>query len=310
MSRLKNRGPVALSPTNPYIAANLLLAKEMEQSPELKGFIEHSGQPSAIQIDEGMLASPTIRLFYSEKKQYFNLEDLDGSWLINGPFNIETNELAAAEPAPSQPALLIPPPSETPAIQEQPLVPFTSLATVEPTPEAPMPTPIHREKAARTSSPKPTKTPKTPLPTPSPIVTTPEPTPIPTPQSTPLSKVAPAFTSPAADDAEESATPKPSTVLGDLVEPMHPGEITSHGDLVHHVTFPGETLSIIARWYTADRNNAGKIARINKIANPDQLSVGDTVIVPSYLLRNKNRLTQNGMNELGAKAAQETKKGK
>ena len=77
---------------------------------------------------------------------------------------------------------------------------------------------------------------------------------------------------------------------------------------MHYVTFSGETLSILARWYTGDRSNAGKIARINRIADPDKLSTGDTIIIPAYLLRNKNRLTESGVKELGAKAPVESKK--
>jgi len=77
-------------------------------------------------------------------------------------------------------------------------------------------------------------------------------------------------------------------------------ELTPKGDLVHYVTLPGETLSIIARWYTEDRDNAGRIARINKLARPDNLAIGDTIVIPSYLLRNKNRLTAEAYEKLRA----------
>jgi len=77
-----------------------------------------------------------------------------------------------------------------------------------------------------------------------------------------------------------------------------PAETTPKGDIVHYVTYPGETLSMISRWYTDERENAGRIARINKLARPDKLELGDTVVIPSYLVKNKNRLTESAVKSL------------
>jgi nucleoid-associated protein YgaU len=75
-------------------------------------------------------------------------------------------------------------------------------------------------------------------------------------------------------------------------------EITPQGDLVHYVIYPGETLSIIARWYTHDRANSGRIARINDLKNPDHLEIGDSIIVPSYLLKTQSRFSETDLNQL------------
>jgi hypothetical protein len=79
-------------------------------------------------------------------------------------------------------------------------------------------------------------------------------------------------------------------------------EMTPKGDVVHHVTYPGETLSMLARWYTHDRANAGRIARINSITQPDKLNIGDMIVIPSYLVKTKNRLTEEGVQSLTIEA--------
>ena len=74
-----------------------------------------------------------------------------------------------------------------------------------------------------------------------------------------------------------------------------PAEISPKGDLVHYVTYPGETLLMISRWYTFDTTSSGTIARINHLKNASSLALGDTVIIPNYLLKNKNRLSEKAV---------------
>jgi len=100
--------------------------------------------------------------------------------------------------------------------------------------------------------------------------------PAPTPINTPQTNV---FSSPAPGITEEN------TVL-------HPAEITPKGDLVHYVTFPEETLLIITQWYTKDPSNVEAIARINGIKEQDHLTPGNSIIIPGYLVRNKNVLPE------------------
>jgi hypothetical protein len=76
------------------------------------------------------------------------------------------------------------------------------------------------------------------------------------------------------------------------------GERTPKGDYVHYVTYEGETLSLLARWYTFDATNSARIARMNQLKNPDLLTLGDTIIIPSYLLKNNKRLNEAALEAL------------
>jgi len=68
---------------------------------------------------------------------------------------------------------------------------------------------------------------------------------------------------------------------------------STSGDLIHRVTFQGESLRLISNWYTGDIDNTGRIARINGIENPDLLRVGETVRIPRYLLKTTKPMPQN-----------------
>lgn len=75
-------------------------------------------------------------------------------------------------------------------------------------------------------------------------------------------------------------------------------ETTPKGDVVHYVTYSGETLALIARWYTYDHLNASRLARINQIPDPNVLEIGDQIIVPSYMVKNKVRLSEESIRSL------------
>ena len=64
------------------------------------------------------------------------------------------------------------------------------------------------------------------------------------------------------------------------------------GDVIHKVSYTGETLRIISAWYTGDPANAGRIARINDINNPNLLFLGQTIRLPRYLLLRSDPLPQ------------------
>lgn len=98
----------------------------------------------------------------------------------------------------------------------------------------------------------------------------------------------------------ESTLPSEYEALKALAEnaASPPAELTPRGDLVHYVTYPGETLSAIARWYTFDASNALRLARINGIPSPVTLTAGDEVVIPRYLVRNQKRLTEAVLAEL------------
>jgi hypothetical protein len=255
-TRLKNRGPVALSSENPFLAANLLLTREMEVSPELKGFIEHRGMPAALEVKHETLGPLTMELHYPGERQTYHLEEGDGTWLISNPssMNPDTYKRVAAVAA-FQNGFVQPPTPDSPAgVVEQrsalASVPSSSQGTGE------------------------------------------------------------GFVSPAPSTAGQNSPPTSGPIAGghddarivsDLIQgrERERAELTPRGDVVHYVTFPGETLVAIARWYTFDAANKGKIQRINGLKENQELSLGDTVVVPAYLLKNKIRMTEEASVRLG-----------
>ena len=89
VDRLRNRGPVALSSNNPYLAANLLVSREMETSPELQGFVEHRGAPAALEVEKSLLGPLIAYFYYPENREEYVLEKIEGTWIIRGPTLIE-----------------------------------------------------------------------------------------------------------------------------------------------------------------------------------------------------------------------------
>lgn len=61
--------------------------------------------------------------------------------------------------------------------------------------------------------------------------------------------------------------------------------------LVHTVKYSGETLSIIAEWYTGDVNNWRALANANPQIYPNKLVAGDKVFIPENLLKTRKPLT-------------------
>ncbi len=83
-----------------------------------------------------------------------------------------------------------------------------------------------------------------------------------------------------------------------LAHSSAPAERTPRGDLIHYVTEPNETLLDIALWYTFEEENALRIERTNRIENPAKLEVGESIVVPEYLVKNGKVLTQEGLSAL------------
>ena len=237
VQRLSNRGPVALSPENPFLAANLLVSREMERSAEVKGFVEHKGGPRALEVVKDSLSPLILYFYYPESREVFTLEEMEQSWLITGPAPITQDKMRRVaaltrdfegEPKLESPSGEPPPPSPTMAVTVAPVTP--TVAAILPGNE--------------------------------------------------LQQII---------DSESAAQ----------------AEITPKGDLVHYVGFSGETLSLIARWYTGDRNNAARIARINELKKPGELAIGDQIVIPSYILKNNKRLTESALRRLQRLAASE-----
>lgn len=229
--RLLARGPLSVSSENPYIAANLFLTRESEKSPVIKGFLEQQGNPSAIEVEGGMLSGVKTNLYYLNDSHFYIVERINDLSVITGPFPInlskqdEINSVVGSVKT-----------GET--VKDSNLILDTSKANTQEKSFSDISEDKENTKAA--------------------------------------------ILIPKSQDLRERSTTQQA-------------EISPRGDLVHYVTFPGETLSVISRWYTGDKNNVGKLARVNNLKHPDKLVLGDTIIVPSYLLKNKTRLTKEAM---------------
>ncbi len=247
IARLKNRGPVAVSADNPYLAANVLLNKEMEGSPELKGFIEKRGLPSALEVQHESFGPLGMQLYYLSERQVYILEESEGLWLIRGPEAFSSQKLSE--------------------VQNIAAFRYAAGAVSPPVPQPIRPTAVPTPRATA---------------------------PIRAPTSTPQLG---AFQSPSRPKLAPVGELDDSQLIAKLVEGHRKdlAELSPRGDVVHYVTSAFETLPILARWYTLDPDNAAKIARINQFKPDRRLNIGDTVVIPSYLVRNKVRLTEESL---------------
>ena len=58
----------------------------------------------------------------------------------------------------------------------------------------------------------------------------------------------------------------------------------------HRVKWPGETLSLIAKWYTGSYGNWKAIARANPGLNPNRIAVGDIINIQPEMMKTKKPL--------------------
>lgn len=60
----------------------------------------------------------------------------------------------------------------------------------------------------------------------------------------------------------------------------------------HTVRWPGESLSLIASWYTGSHRNWRKLARANPQLNPNRIKKGNVIRIPQSLLKTRAALPQ------------------
>jgi uncharacterized short protein YbdD (DUF466 family) len=58
----------------------------------------------------------------------------------------------------------------------------------------------------------------------------------------------------------------------------------------HKVRYSGESLSLIAEWYTGDVENWHYLARVNSKLDPNRIKIGTKIRIPENLLRTRKRL--------------------
>jgi hypothetical protein len=74
----------------------------------------------------------------------------------------------------------------------------------------------------------------------------------------------------------------------------------------HTVMYPGETLAIIARWYTGQSGNWEALLDHNPEVNPRRLRLGDLVKIPQELLIRDDAMPKKFVDKANAKVASKT----
>jgi len=72
--------------------------------------------------------------------------------------------------------------------------------------------------------------------------------------------------------------------------------------LVHRVRWSGESLSLVAKWYTGKFNNWKILADFNPKLKPDRIFVGDQILVPERLLKTREPLPRSFVVQLARKS--------
>jgi len=76
----------------------------------------------------------------------------------------------------------------------------------------------------------------------------------------------------------------------------------------HTVEWPGETLPMIAQWYTGNKDNWKKIANANPNILADRLSAGDRILLPPELVTNTKKMPRDFISTFAGKAQPSKKK--
>lgn len=272
---LANSGPLVLSRDNPYIASNLFVANECSASSFMNGFVKHRGAPDAIEVSDKYFRPFRIYFFYFSTREAYLFEEGSRDWVIRGPQRIPDDIISRfgdMRQASGKSAPLI----QTPAKQasatapEEPNTVAETDIDVAPQAAASSPPLTPQYSRRKTATLRPAEAyPSSEYPTEEPPVSSP-----------PL----------LGKRMESPASSTPRSALGQAAVP--PAQSSAKGysdsfptDIVHQVTYPKETLRMIASWYTDSPENAARIARINGIENPNVLQLEQRVRIPGYLLK-------------------------
>jgi LysM repeat protein len=87
-------------------------------------------------------------------------------------------------------------------------------------------------------------------------------------------------------------------VLPTGAEPEPPKKPTYYG---HTVRWTGESLSIIAKWYTGSSENWKGLAKANPKINPSRIYIGQKIRIPENLLKTREPMPQSFVASFGPK---------
>ena len=282
---LRDQGVVQVSPNNPYVVANQLLAKEASESEVVKGFLDLRGAPDAIEVRRPFFKPYRFYFFYLESNEGYLLEPLGAEWIVRGPEQIPADivesKLANIKPTGGKAPLQL--------IRERPKAALPSTARQESPSAAPAPSATVPAAAVPAQGEAPPVRRK--AATPWPETEAPKMIEADTP---PVTNAIPASRDRRGSGAITTQLPSPRPAPERSAEPQLPPQAKSLSeDVIHVIQHPGETLRIIANWYTGDATNAERIARINGLENANQLSMGSSVRIPRYLLKTRAPLPES-----------------
>jgi len=77
-------------------------------------------------------------------------------------------------------------------------------------------------------------------------------------------------------------------------DPMSPAFADKHlpGYYEHKIRWPGETLSVVSKWYTGRYNNWKKLINHNPEINPKRIKIGQKIYIPDTLLKTRKPLPE------------------
>jgi hypothetical protein len=78
----------------------------------------------------------------------------------------------------------------------------------------------------------------------------------------------------------------------------------------HTVRFPGETVSIIAGWYTGDIENWKALAQANPQLNPNRIHVGLKILIPESMMKTREVMPREFVDSFYGKSKKEKPKSK
>lgn len=126
----------------------------------------------------------------------------------------------------------------------------------------------------------------------------------PAPAPAPLSK--PASVPPAPPAPAPAAIPQPKPAVPAPKPPAETAPAEKINYYVHTVKWSGETVSIIAGWYTGDIENWKPLAQANPNIDPARIFVGNKILIPEDLLKTREPMPKDFVDGFYPKAKPKT----
>jgi hypothetical protein len=100
---------------------------------------------------------------------------------------------------------------------------------------------------------------------------------------------------------------KPQMVMKAKALPAPPPQSPPY---YHSINWNGETLSIIAAWYTGNGKNWPALAKANPRLNPNLITWGDEILIPGHLLKTREPMPKAFVEQFYRKPKKETSRSK